>query len=47
MSILRQLSRGIRTLVRGGAADRALDEEIAQFIDEASSDLEAQGMSPA
>ena len=47
MRILRHLTRGIRTLVRGGAADRELDEEIEQFIDEASSDLEAQGMPPA
>lgn len=46
MSLLRQVVRGLRSLV-DGAADRRVDEEIRSFEDEAAEAFEAEGLSPA
>ncbi|MGH9409929.1 MAG: ABC transporter permease, partial [Vicinamibacterales bacterium] len=44
MSLLRQITRGLRVLVRGSAADRELDEELRHFYDEAHADAIARGV---
>ena len=47
MAMWRQLTRGVRSLVDGGAADRRVDEELQHFIDEAAAAYEADGMPAA
>ena len=47
VSLWRQLSRGVRTLFNGGAADRRVDDEVQHFLDEAAADYEAAGLSSA
>lgn len=47
MSVLRHLTRGLRVLTRGHAANRDLDEEVRYFYDEASADDAARGVAPA
>jgi putative ABC transport system permease protein len=47
MAMWRHLTRGIRSLLNGGAADRHVDEEVQHFIDEAAAAYEADGMSAA
>ena len=46
MSLWRQLTRGVRSLVNGAAADRQVDEELQHFVDEAAASYEAEGLSP-
>jgi putative ABC transport system permease protein len=46
MSLWRHVSRGVRSLLSGSAADRAVDEEIQQFLDDAAADLEREGVAP-
>jgi putative ABC transport system permease protein len=46
MSLWRQVSGGIRRLVNGRAADRDVDDEIQQFIDDEAAELERQGAAP-
>ena len=41
----RHLSRGLRSLLNGRAADRSVDEEVQHFMDEAAAAYEAEGMS--
>ncbi|MGH9221403.1 MAG: ABC transporter permease, partial [Vicinamibacterales bacterium] len=43
----RHLTRGIRSLLSGGAADRLVDEEVQHFMDEAAAAYEADGMPAA
>lgn len=43
MSLVRQLTRGLRVLTRGRSADRDLDDEVRHFYDEAAADAVAQG----
>src|SRR5688500_12245577 len=43
----RHLSRGVRTLLNGGGADRGVDDEVQHFLDEAAAEYEAGGMRPA
>ncbi len=43
----RHLTRGVRSLLNGGAADRHVDEEVQHFIDEAAAAYEADGMPAA
>ena len=47
MSLWRQLSRGVRVLIGGRAADRDVDDEIEQFVEDAAAELEREGASPA
>jgi putative ABC transport system permease protein len=47
MGAWRQLTRGLRSLVNGAAADRHIDEEVQHFIDEAAAAYEADGLSAA
>ena len=47
MSTWRQLSRGVRSLLNGRRADRAVDDEVRHFLDEAAAEYEANGMAPA
>ena len=44
MSLLRQLTRGVRALTSGRAVDRDVDEELQRFVDESARELEAGGM---
>lgn len=46
MSLWRQLTRGLRVLVRGAAADRDLDDEVAHYLDQATSAGIARGLPP-
>jgi hypothetical protein len=46
MSLWRQLTHGVRALIGGGAADRDVDDEIQQFVDDAAAELEREGASP-
>jgi putative ABC transport system permease protein len=46
MSLWRQLGRGLRVLLHRTDADRELDAEIEQWVDQAAADLEAGGLSP-
>ena len=46
MSLLRQLSRGLRVLARRRAADRDVDDEVRHFLDEAAAAHVARGLSP-
>ena len=43
IAMWRQLTRGVRSLLNGGAADRHVDEELQHFIDEAAAAYEADG----
>jgi len=42
----RQLSHGVRALTGGRAADRDVDDEIRQFVDDAAAELEREGATP-
>jgi putative ABC transport system permease protein len=46
VSLWRQLSRGLGVLFRRGQADRELDTELEHWLDQASADLAATGLSP-
>lgn len=46
MSLLRQLIRGVRTLVNRPAADREIADEVDHFLAEARADLESRGLAP-
>jgi len=46
MSVWRQLSRGVRSLVHRSAADRDIADEVEQYIDDAAAAFEASGLSP-
>ena len=46
MSLWRQLSHGVRALMSGRAADRDVDEELQQFLDESAAELERDGATP-
>lgn len=47
MPMWRQLTRGLRSLLDGAAADRQVDEELQQFVDEAAAAYQADGMPAA
>ena len=47
MSMWRHLSRGARALLNRGSADRGVDDEVQHFLDEATAEYEAGGMTPA
>ena len=47
MLLWRHLTRGIRSLLSGAAADRLVDEEVRHFMDEAAAAYEADGMPAA
>jgi putative ABC transport system permease protein len=47
VSVWRHVYYGVRSLWNGAAADRRVDEEVQQFLDEAAAAHEADGMSPA
>jgi putative ABC transport system permease protein len=42
----RQLTRGLRVLVNQDACDRDLDDEVQHYLEEATADLVATGLSP-
>jgi putative ABC transport system permease protein len=46
MSLWRQLTRGLRGLVRRRAADRDIADEVDHYLEEAAAELEATGLSP-
>ena len=46
MSLWRQISRGLRTLKNGTAADRDVADEVRHYLDEATDHFIAQGLSP-
>jgi hypothetical protein len=46
MSLWRQLSRGVRSLVNRSAADRDNADEVEQYVDDAAAAFEASGLSP-
>ena len=46
MSLWRQVTSGVRAIVRGGRADRDVDDELQNFADECARELEAGGMAP-
>ena len=46
MSPWRQLSRGLRALVRRGAVERDLDDEVQHFLAESAASHAARGLSP-
>jgi putative ABC transport system permease protein len=46
MSVWRQLTRGLRVLIRPAAADRDLDEEVRQYVEDATEAFVASGMTP-
>jgi putative ABC transport system permease protein len=45
-SFWRPLARGLRALVRGAEVDRAVDDEIGQYVDEATREGIESGLSP-
>lgn len=47
LSLLRQVSRGVRALLRPDRADADASDEVAHFIDEATREHIASGMRPA
>ncbi|HKV52604.1 MAG TPA: ABC transporter permease, partial [Gemmatimonadaceae bacterium] len=47
MSIWRQVSRGVRVLVRRADADRDVDDEVQHYVDQATAAHVAQGLSSA
>ena len=46
MSPWRQLSRGLRALIRRGAVERDLDDEVQHFLAESAASHAARGLSP-
>jgi putative ABC transport system permease protein len=46
MSLWRQVSRGLRTLTRRSAADRDVNDEIQDYLDHATAEHVARGLSP-
>ena len=42
----RQLTRGLRVLANRDACDRDLDDEVQHYLEEATADLVATGLSP-
>ncbi|MBA2604678.1 MAG: ABC transporter permease [Acidobacteria bacterium] len=46
MSLWRQVTRGLRVLVRRTAADRDLDDELLHYVEEAAEAHMARGLSP-
>lgn len=46
MSFFRHLKSGLRALTSGRAADRDVDDEIKQFLDDAAAELEREGVAP-
>ncbi len=46
MSLWRQITRGTRALANRSAADREVSDEVAHYIDQATADLIARGLSP-
>ena len=46
MSLWRQLSRGLSTLLHRGAADRNQNDDAEHYLDEAAAELIARGVSP-
>src|SRR5438067_10776302 len=46
MSIWRQLTRGLRVLTNRTAADADIADEVRQYVDEATAELIAKGLSP-
>src|SRR5689334_10510576 len=47
MSLWRQMSRGLHVLLHRGHADRELDAEVEHWLDQATAELIATGLSPA
>src|SRR6516162_1015070 len=46
MSVWRQITRGLRAIARRDAADRDVADELRHYLDEATAELIAQGMTP-
>ncbi len=46
MSLWRQISRGTRTLTNRSAADQDVNDEVAHYLDQATAELIARGLSP-
>ena len=46
MSLLRQLSRGLHVLMHRRAADEDLADEVKYFVDQATAQFVASGLSP-
>ena len=46
MSIWRQLTRGLRVLTNRGAADRDVADEVQDYLEQATAEFVARGMSP-
>jgi putative ABC transport system permease protein len=46
MSVWRQVTRGLRSLIRSAAADRDVEDELRHYFDEATDDLIQKGVSP-
>ena len=46
MSLIRQIARGLVALVHGRAADRAVDDEVRHYLDQATAAHVARGLSP-
>src|SRR5512146_674120 len=46
MSVWRQLTRGLRVLANRDAADQDVADEVEHYLDEATSELVAKGMTP-
>ncbi len=44
--MLRQITRGLRALAHGDAADREVDDEVKHYFEEATAELIAAGLSP-
>src|SRR6185437_12012488 len=44
MSLARQLTRGLRALVRGRTADHDVDDEVAHYLEQSTADRVAHGM---
>ena len=47
MSLLRQVARGLRVLLRRDDADRDVADEVQHYLDEATAAHQARGLSPA
>jgi putative ABC transport system permease protein len=46
MSLWRQLTRGLRVLVRREAADQDVEDEVQHYLEEATAEFAAKGLSP-
>src|SRR5688572_8695937 len=46
MSLFRQLTHGVRAITGGRGADRDVDEELQNFLDDSAAELQAEGLSP-